>query len=136
MTSLPGRRFPARFSEIATTADPETRTFEVTVIFQRPPGVTILPGMTAKLIVHISDDAAASHGIRVPVSATAADAEGQSFVWTVDPDSKTVSKRPVTLGELNGRDVFVRGGLEKGDVIAVSGVSQLREGMQVREFQG
>ena len=132
VTSIPDRRFPARFSEIATTADVETRTFEVTVIFERVPGVSILPGMTAKLVVHSSNAPDWERGIRIPASATAADENGQPFVWRVDPTANTVSKQPVTLGELVGSDVLVTDGLEVGAVIAISGVSQLREGMTIR----
>jgi multidrug efflux pump subunit AcrA (membrane-fusion protein) len=43
-----------------------------------------------------------------------------------------VSERNVTLGELVGGDVLVTDGLEDGDVIAISGVSQLRPGMTIR----
>ena len=43
-----------------------------------------------------------------------------------------MSERPVTLGEMVGSDVLVTGGLEAGDTIAISGVSQLRPGMKVR----
>jgi multidrug efflux system membrane fusion protein len=132
VTSIPDRRFPARFSEIASTADPETRTFEVTVIFERVAGISILPGMTAKLIVHAANDRGAARGIRIPASATAADENGKAFVWRIEKPANTVKKHPVTLGELVGRDVLVTDGLEDGVVIAISGVSQLREGMTIR----
>ena len=135
ITSLPGRRFPARFSEVATTADVETRTFEVTVTFDNPPSLSILPGMTAKLIIHIPADRVERPGIRVPVTASAADENGQPYVWVVDPANNTVSERPVTLGELVGGDVMLRGGVENGEVIAISGVGQLREGMTIRPIE-
>jgi len=132
VTSIPDRRFPAQITEMAATADRETRTFEVTVTFEKPTGLSILPGMTAKLIVHLPEGPFANRGVRIPASATAADAQGQPFVWVVDSAANSVSKRPVTLGELVGADVHVRGGLETGDTIALSGVSQLREGMTIR----
>jgi RND family efflux transporter MFP subunit len=136
VTSIPNRRFPARFSEIASTADPETRTFEVTVIFERVEGISILPGMTAKLIVHASNSENFARGIRIPASATAADESGNAFVWRIEKPANTVTKHPVTLGELVGRDVLVTDGLEDGVVIAISGVSQLREGMTIRPLIG
>jgi RND family efflux transporter MFP subunit len=135
ISALADRRFPAKFTEIAATADVETRTFEVTVSFEKPPEVSILPGMTAKLLVHIPQRVAAAHGIRIPATATAADDEGKPYVWIVDPAAKTVSARTVTLGELTGRDVLVTSGLQIGDVIAVSGVSQLREGTTIRPIE-
>ena len=47
----------------------------------------------------------------------------------------TVSRRPVTLGQLVGEDVVIREGLAAGETVAVSGVHQLRDGLGVRRFQ-
>ena len=47
----------------------------------------------------------------------------------------TVHKRPVELGELAETGVHVDSGLENGEQIAVSGVRNLREGMQVRRLE-
>ncbi|MEI2420601.1 HlyD family efflux transporter periplasmic adaptor subunit, partial [Arthrospira platensis SPKY2] len=43
---LPERRFPVILSEVATRADPGTQTFRVTMRFDRPRDVNLLPGMT------------------------------------------------------------------------------------------
>jgi hypothetical protein len=40
----------------------------------------------------------------------------------------------VTLGAVSSADVTVRGNLSDGDLIALSGVYQLREGLQVRRL--
>ena len=48
-----------------------------------------------------------------------------------------VGRRAVTTGELTGQAyIQVIGGLEPGEMIAASGVSQLRQGMQVKAFDG
>jgi RND family efflux transporter MFP subunit len=134
VTSLPDRPFPARVTELATTANPETRTFEATVAFSPPPGVQVLPGMTAKVVIHVPEDAGGG-GLRIPASATFADPQGQPCVWVVDPKAMTVSRRVVELGQVFGSDVVVRSGLANGDIVAVSGVAQLREGMTVRRLE-
>ena len=51
VSSLPDRRFPARVKEFTTAADPVTRTFRITLWFEKPDGLRILPGMTAKVIL-------------------------------------------------------------------------------------
>jgi RND family efflux transporter MFP subunit len=135
VTALPDLRFPARLTEVASTADPETRTFEVTVAFEPPEDVRVLPGMTAKVVIHVPAGRMAERGVRIPATAALADDEGRPFVWVVDPGSMTVSPRPVELGDLTGRDVEVRAGLSPGDVVAVSGVHELRDGMTVRRFE-
>ena len=131
VSSLPGRTFPARVSELATTADPVTRTFQVRLVFEPPDDVAILPGMTARVIANaIGDDI-----IRVPSHATFADESGAAQVWLVDPSTMQVARKPVQLGELTGGDVEILGGLAEGDQVATSGVSQLRDGIEVRRYK-
>lgn len=132
ISSLPGRRFPARFKEVATTADPVTRTFAVTVRFDNPKDVTVLPGMTAKVIVRRARSA--GDGVLIPAHAATAGADGKPFVWIVGPEM-AVERRSVELGELRGEEVEVRSGLADGDVVAISGVALLHDGMRVRRFE-
>ena len=73
--------------------------------------------------------------MRIPANATVSDDEGKPFVWRVDPSSMRVHPAPLELGELSGSEVSVLGGLSDGDLIAISGVHQLREGMAVRRFE-
>jgi RND family efflux transporter MFP subunit len=108
VSSIPDREFPARLKEMATTADPTTRTYAVTLAFDNPPDVNLLPGMTAKVRVG---------GAGAAVS-----------------EAMKVRRTPVTLGELSGSLVQVSGGLEGGELVATSGVHHLREGMQVSRF--
>jgi RND family efflux transporter MFP subunit len=130
IASIPGHSFPARVSEFATTADPATRTFQVRLTFDNPMDVSILPGMTARVLVNVGAD----QGIRIPVSAVLGDPQLEPFVWKVDPETRTVSRVLVELGPLQGSEVQIKGGLASGDQIAVSGVHQLEEGMKVRRY--
>jgi RND family efflux transporter MFP subunit len=132
--SVPGREFPARIKELATAADPTTRTYAVTLAFDNPPDVNLLPGMTAKVRVW-GAGAAVPEAIWIPAHAARTDESGEAFVWVVDAASMKVGRRPVALGELSGGLVQLSGGLERGDLIATSGVHHLREGMQVRRFE-
>jgi hypothetical protein len=50
----------------------------------------------------------------------------------IDPDSNTVSKREIQVGDLTGDSIRVLGGLEQSETIAISGVHFLRPGMEVR----
>ena len=130
ITSIPGRSFPARIKEIATTADPDTRTFQVTLIFDPPDDVSILPGMTARARARVVNGA----GIHVPVSAVVSNAQYHAIVWKVDPATMTVTPVPVEMGDMQGNEVEISSGLKDGDEIAVSGLDYLQDGMQVRRF--
>jgi RND family efflux transporter MFP subunit len=134
VSSIPDREFPARLKEMATTADPTTRTYAVTLAFDNPPDVNLLPGMTAKVRVG-GAEAAVPEAIWIPAHAARTDDSGEAFVWVVDAASMEVHRTPVALGELSGSLVQVSGGLEQGELIATSGVHHLREGMQVRRFE-
>jgi RND family efflux transporter MFP subunit len=134
VTTFPDRLFPARFTEFTTTADPVTRTFEATFAFENPPDVAVLPGMTAKAVLTPPQEGPSS-GLEVPVDAVVADASGAPHVWVVEPSSMRVRRTPVELGNLSGSKTEIRSGLAIGDLIAVSGVNHLREGMQVSRLE-
>jgi len=133
VSNYPDRTFPATLREVATTADPTTRTYAVTLLFDVPPELNVLPGMTAKAILELPSSGTGA-GLSIPVQAVADD-EGESpYVWRVDPATMEVSRVDVALGELSGGSIEIESGLSPGDQIAVSGVHQLREGMVVRRF--
>jgi RND family efflux transporter MFP subunit len=128
VSALPHLKFPGWIKEFASAADPVTRTFSVKLNFKNPGNVNILPGMTARVQVTVNPERAWS----VPVSAAVADDTGKAFVWKVDPRSMAVSRAPVELGDLVDDRVRITSGLEDGDMVAISGVNQLRDDMVVR----
>ena len=138
VASLRGRFFPAYVKELSNTADPVTRTYEVTFGFESPTDVNVSPGMTGKVIVdlraekRVTGDAAVS----VPSNAVVADEEGNPYVWMVDPTTMRVAKRAVEPGELTGASVPILSGLSSGDMVVVSGVNSLTDGMLVRDLGG
>ena len=135
VSAHPDRVFPARLKEIATAANPVTRTFEATFSFDPPDDVTVLPGMTAKVLIDVAYEEAAAP-LSIPASAALVDDSGGAYVWVLDSTSMTVSRRPVQLGELSGSQVQIAAGLSSGDQIAASGVHHLRDGMKVRRLGG
>ncbi len=69
------------------------------------------------------------------MGAVVGDSEAEPYVWLVDEESMTVSKRPVTVGEITGDRIIVTDGLDGGEAIAMSGVHRLTEGMEVTELK-
>ncbi len=133
--SDPKRKFPLEIKEFATQADPYTQTYRVVLIMPAPEGIRILTGMTTTVIIDFSEAATEELEVIVPTIAVFADEQGRSCVWVVDPKTKEVHKRIVTTGELTGSDLItITQGLTPEEVIAISGVSMLREGMKVRPF--
>jgi len=135
LSSYPGRSFPATITEVAASADPITRTFEARSRFVPPDDISIMPGMSATVTITVPDYMKEdSINILIPANAVGADDDGNSYIWKIDDTNMTVNRTNVTLGQLSGAEVVIHEGLERGDRIAVSGVQNLREGMQVREL--
>lgn len=129
--ALEGRRFPARLTEFASTADPKTRTFAATLAFDNPGDVSLATGMTATVRVHVSKEVVGKAGLFVPAVAVGSRADGEALVWVIDPSSMEATARSVELGAMAGDRVRVTSGLTGSEWIATSGISFLYEGMVV-----
>lgn len=140
--AAPGEKFPVTLKEYATEADPQTQTFQVTLLMSQPDTLNVLPGMTATVTRTTPDQPDSIEtvsGVTVPAIAVFADENGESQVWIVDQSDKGMTVRPrrVSTGQLTGREgIEIVEGLVPGETIAVSGVTHLREGMAVRPMTG
>lgn len=164
LSALPGETFPASLQEVATSADPATRTYEATVTFESPSDATVLPGMTARLLVGHAESASPASGDRaglpdtagagtptsgtpesgtsgedatsltIPASAVFSAPNGTPSVWVVDRSSMTVSRQDVNVGTLQDDRVEVASGLSPGTKIAATGVHRLTSGQKVRPY--
>ncbi|MFO7738323.1 MAG: efflux RND transporter periplasmic adaptor subunit [Desulfatiglandaceae bacterium] len=135
--AAPGKEYPLKIKEFATRADPRTQTYQVVFQMKRPEGLLILPGMTATVVGKPPVSGEKRGFFIIPTIAVFADDEGNSNVWVVDKEKMTVGRRKVTTGDLTGEaGIQITEGLQSGEMIAASGVSQLREGMKVKAFDG
>ena len=132
-SSAPGVEFPVRIKEVAQAADPITQTFEVRLTMKPPPGMNLLPGMTATVTPTSRRAGIRDDRILVPISAVSQDGAGKPVVWVVGPD-KTASRRPVKIGEATGGQIAIAAGLQPGDRIAVAGLRSMRDGMKVSDL--
>jgi RND family efflux transporter MFP subunit len=134
--AFPGRTVPARTTEISNEASRTTRTFPVRISMEQPEDFKILPGMAGRARGRLPEGAAGQpQGYQVPAAAVfSSDARSeaqQDFVWVVDTDTNTVSRRAVTTGGLTRFGIAIAEGVSPGDVLVVAGVSSLREGQEV-----
>jgi len=134
IAAVPGKIFKAWFKEAATTADPATRTFEVTMGFKAPDKGSILPGMTARLVIAGAFEQD-ENNIMIPAKAVLSNDDGQATVWLIDPTVNSVKQLKVEAGNMSGSSIKIKNGLKTGDLIAVSGVHQLSEGAKVSKYE-
>lgn len=130
LVSNPSEISYGRVREVAPEADDVTRTFRVRVGLSDIPssfrlgssvvGSVTLPGTNAKAL---------------PASALTT-SDGRPAVFVVDPDTSTVSIRPVEVGRFDLAGVQIVGGLSEGDIVVTAGVQALREGQEVRIGEG
>jgi RND family efflux transporter MFP subunit len=132
--AFPNQRYDLEIKEFSTQADPTTQAFRVVLSMPQPEQFDALPGMTAIVEVEFAADGyAEGPSFDVPAIAVFADETGSSQVWVVDPENSTVQRRKVETGKLIGTEsIRIDSGLEAGEVIAISAVSRLREGMAIR----
>lgn len=135
IASLSEDEFPAYVKEVATQADPTTRTYSATFGFSPPEGANVLPGMSARLIVTPKRGEFGDRTFKVPVHIVAADENGNPYVWVFDPETSTVQKRPVKTGQLSGDEIEILSGISAGETVAITGIAQLRDGLSVRPLE-
>jgi membrane fusion protein, multidrug efflux system len=133
--AVPGKQYPLTVKERAKRADSKTQTYQVVFLMPQPNDINVLPGMTATVTGSARMREETKEVFIVPDIAVVADAAGNPNVWVVDKESLKVHLRPVRTGELTGTDsIEIIDGLKSGETIAISGVSRLREGMQVSDL--
>ena len=126
----PERLFAARWLDYEGEASRDTQTYDVRFALIETPQWSVLPGMTATVLLSLA--ATDQAVVQVPMSALQSDATGNFFVWVVDPVSATVAQRTVKLGIPVRDHVPVIAGLEIGEQVVAAGGAWLYAGMKVR----
>lgn len=126
--SIPGRDFTALAVEVGVEAL-QLSTFTVTLRIVDEDS-RIMPGMigNAEFSFRIPEEAATI----VPPQSVAADPDGGRFVWIVDMQSMTVTRRDVRVGGLTPEGLEILDGLTPGDKLVIRGVHRLKEGRKIR----
>jgi RND family efflux transporter MFP subunit len=132
--ALPDVEIKAQIKEIGREASQATRTYPVTLVMEQPEDGEILPGMAGRAqILSKLPDSARETGIEIPAAAifteTGSDA---SFVWVIDEDSKSLSKRQVEVGMPSRFGVLIRDGVDPGEWLVTAGVHSVKDGQVVR----
>jgi RND family efflux transporter MFP subunit len=131
---FPDLQVPAKVKEIGTEASESTRTYPVTLIMDQPEDAVILPGMAGKVTgsAVVPGDMPSAQ-ITIPISAVFTPSDGEAdFVWVVDREAMTVSRRAVVLGSPITHGLVVSEGLSPGDLVVSAGVHSLKEGQKVK----
>jgi len=129
--ALPGRRFTARVSRVASAADPSTRNFDVEVEIPNPDRL-----WRAGMIASVELRGAAGETVtpRLPLTSFVGTGSKDRFgVMVVEGDGAAAHARlrPVELGDVVGNRVIVTSGLAKGERVITTGASIVADGEPV-----
>lgn len=111
--------------EITPSADPVTRTYRVKVALdaaakEMPFGAAVIGSLVLS----------PQQLVELPASALT-DHNGQPAVFVIDPPTRKLAYKTVQLTRFDDKSIFIGKGLAEGDLVAVAGVSKLREGEPV-----
>jgi RND family efflux transporter MFP subunit len=121
-----GTDYPATLREIAPSADPVTRTYQVR--FSLPADCPAELGMTVTVHLHPYTSTPA---VSVPLSAVTKTGE-QPGVWIVDPKTGKLTLTPVQVKEYRHDRAVLSGGLRGNELVVRAGVQKLDPAITVR----
>lgn len=135
--ATPGTEFNGHISRISPSADQNSRSFEIEVTIPNEHGM-LKPGMIASLNTN-EGAVAQTPSLVVPLTAvthTAENANAYAVLVMEEREGKQFARmRPVTLGESVGNAIVVTSGVQAGEMVVTTGVSQVTDGEQVLVVQ-
>jgi len=129
-----GRSFPAKLRELSAMADPLTRTYQARFSLD---GAGINAPLGATVTVHLDGEtrSGTSQQYEIPVGALYDGGTGTS-VWIINPETSSLSRRPVEVAKLGSETALVSKGLKPGERILALGAHLVKEGERVRILSG
>jgi len=122
--------FNAHFKEMNTVVNNGSQTYQMTLSFTPPVGLSILPGMSAEVMVN---ESRTMPPITIlPLTAIVHDEQTQqNFVWVYHEPTQSLKKSQVILGELRTDGSEILSGLTQGDQVVAVGANAIRSEMKV-----
>lgn len=134
--ALPEEEFTGEVGARIAAGDPRSRSFPLLIDLPNPRGL-LAPGMSARVVVELDDEAA--QVLTVPRDAVVSRAGGRREVWRVlerDGATRVESVRVDTGRARNDRVELLGDGLAAGDRVVLLGNEQLEPGQAVTPTEG
>ncbi|WP_321328723.1 efflux RND transporter periplasmic adaptor subunit [uncultured Ilyobacter sp.] len=131
VSALHGKVYEGEIKEIGTSSEGYGNTFPVKIELLEK-DEKIKPGMSSKISFDLGQDSVAR--MLIPISALDQNPAGENYVYSVEKIKDGVGsavKSLVTIGEITSEGVEVLSGINSGDYIITSGVTQITEGQEV-----
>lgn len=135
----PNKSYDLSIKEWDTQADPATLSYKVVFSLPIPKDFNLFEGMTGQVSIDLSKITEHhSNAITVPSSAVFSSdteqLENNAYVWVFDPNTHTLSKRKVSVGNIFQDQIDITDGLKVGEQVVSAGVYHLSEGLKVKPW--
>lgn len=125
--ALENRPYEGSITHVGVVADQFSRTYEVKITV-RNPNQEIKPGMVCDVSLNTATD---KEMVLVPYSAVSKDNEGNSFVYLVGSDNKSVKKQTVKVGDYHSSGLEILSGLTANQTVVIEGKEKLSDNSQI-----
>jgi RND family efflux transporter MFP subunit len=112
--------------EIEPQAQSATRTRRARLTLASTP-----PGFRLGTAISVTLSSAIKPRIKLPATALQ-EADGKTRIWVIDPQSKTVAPRDVSVTSRTDSTVVLAGGVKSGERVVSAGVNSLKPGQAVK----
>ncbi|WP_367255536.1 efflux RND transporter periplasmic adaptor subunit [Pseudomonas sp. stari2] len=112
--------------EIEPQAQSATRTRRARLTLASTP-----PGFRLGTAISVTLSSAIKPRIELPATALQ-EADGKTQIWVIDPQSKTVAPRDVSVTSRTDSTVILAGGVKSGERVVSAGVNSLKPGQAVK----
>ncbi|WP_338800518.1 efflux RND transporter periplasmic adaptor subunit [Pseudomonas sp. RSB 5.4] len=112
--------------EIEPQAQSATRTRRARLTLSETP-----PGFRLGTAISVTLSSAIKSRIELPATALQ-EVDGKTRIWVIDPQSKTVSPRDVSVTSRTDSTVVLAGGVKSGEQVVSAGVNSLKPGQAVK----
>ena len=132
--AIPEQAFPLQFSEVATLADEQTKTYQVVFTMDASKDHSILPGMTATVRAKMNLPVEHEPAFYLPANVVLKDNQSH-YVFVVNQMEEgkgKVIKKVVTIGDITPLGIEVYSGLAQGDAVLTAGMTKVSDGMLVK----
>jgi len=127
VSALDGKTFEGTVTNISPVAELMSRTYTVKISVSNT-GHDLKPGMVCDVSLGFGTG---SNMLVVPMKAVSKDSAGNTYVYMVSPDNKTVKKRIIKVGKYNNAGIEVTDGLLEGQTIVSEGGEKLSDNSSI-----
>jgi len=123
ISALDNKQFEGTITNVGVVADQFSRTYEVKITVKNPE-MEIKPGMVCDVTLNSTSE---KQMVLVPYNAVTKDSEGNSIVFVVNDDQKTVRKQAVKIGNYQTKGLEILSGLTANQTVVVEGKEKLTD---------